>query len=358
LVKNYDIIIIGGGVIGLSLARELAKSGARVGILERATAGREASYAAAGMIAYLDPVTPRELLPLANYSAQIYSEYVRQLEEESGVKIDFRRNGSIDLSYAVQDPGRLDGTLIRELAAGELAQLEPNVRFPSHAYLSREDCVDPRTLVAALIAALPLLGIELVSGTPALEVLAEHGQATGVRTEAETISASTVINCGGAWAAQIKPVPIPTVPARGHMLAMIDPESPASPALQHVVRTPDCYFVPRSDGRLVVGSTLEPAGFDKRVDPRRIERLRQSAKKFVPAVANMTVQETWTGLRPGTPDSLPILGQTAVRNYYACTGHYRDGILLAPATAHVMAQLITTGRTEFDLERFSPLRFR
>lgn len=356
-MKAFDIIIIGGGVIGLSLARELAHGGTRILVLERTKPGREASYAAAGMIAYLDPVTPKDLLPLATGSARMYPEFVRQLEEESGEKIDFRRDGSIDLSYAEQDPQRVDGELIRELAPGELAQLEPAVRFSSHAYLAKEDCVDPRTLLAALLGATRSRGIEISEGAAALEISAEHGRVVGVRAAHESYTAPVVVNCAGAWAAKVKPISIPTVPARGHMLSVVPPDISSGPPLKHVIRTPDCYFVPRSDGKLVIGSTLEPAGFDKTVDPRRIERLRQAAIKFVPSVASMTVHETWTGLRPGTPDHLPILGETPIHGYYACTGHYRDGILLTPVTARVMSQLITTGRSDFDLKPFSPKRF-
>ncbi|HVP63539.1 MAG TPA: glycine oxidase ThiO [candidate division Zixibacteria bacterium] len=364
---SWDVVIIGAGVIGLALALELKRQGATVLVVERTEPGREASHAAAGMIAYLDPVTQKELLPLARVSAKKYPEFVRQLEDFSGAKVDYRRDGAIELSYQPLEPSTVDGVEVRELTHEELAQLEPKVRFRSHSYLAQEDCLDPRTLVAALMSALRTSTVNLVTGSPVLEVTHEHGRATGVRTERAHYRGEVVVNCAGAWAAQIAPVEIPTVPARGHMLSVVPPhpqpptevtppEQPGPP-LRHVVRTPDCYMVPRSDGRLVIGSTLEPAGFDKTVDPRRIQRLRAAAERFVPAISEMQLHEAWTGLRPGTPDGLPILGETKLHGYYACTGHYRDGILLTPVTAQVMSELIRTGRSSADLSRFSPHRF-
>jgi len=355
---NRDVVIIGAGAMGLSLALELRRHGMSVAVLERGEPGREASYAAAGMIAHLDPKLPPELAALARQSAALYPAFVQQLEAESNLRIDFRRAGAIELAYQELDSALVDGKEVHALTPEELAALEPEVQFHSHSYLAREDCLDPRQLAAALAAAARSLGAEILTGTPVVEVTVEHGHTTGVRTAGEQHSAAVVVNCAGAWAPQIAPGNIPTVPARGHMLSVIAPNAAQSgPLLSHVVRGPDCYIVPRSDGRLVIGSTLEPAGFDKTVNPGRIQRLRQAAEKIVPAVACMQLQEAWTGLRPGTPDGLPILGETHIRGYFACTGHYRDGILLTPVTARVMADLIRTGRTDADLSQFSPLRF-
>ena len=364
---SWDVVIIGAGVIGLALSLELTRQAASVLVVERTEPGREASHAAAGMIAYLDPVTQKELLPLARVSAKMYPEFLRLLEEISDSKVDYRREGAIELSYQPLEPSTVDDVEVRELTHEELAQLEPQVRFRSHAYIAKEDCLDPRTLVAALIGAVKASTVKLVTGSPVLEVTHERGRATGVRTERAHYRSNVVVNCAGAWAAQIAPVEIPTVPARGHMLSVVPqhpqpatetapPEQPG-PLLRHVVRTPDCYMVPRSDGRLVIGATIEPAGFDKTVDPRRIQRLRAAAERFVPAIAEMQLHEAWTGLRPGTPDGLPILGETKLHGYFACTGHYRDGILLTPVTAQIMSELIRTGRTSADLSRFSPHRF-
>ena len=155
---------------------------------------------------------------------------------------------------------------------------------------------------------------------------------------------------------QIKPLTIPTRPVKGHMLSLIFPEA-AEPVLTHVVRSRWCYILPRSTGKYVVGSTVEPAGFDKTVNSYKIKKLQEAAIRLVPRFADARMHEAWAGLRPGTPDNLPILGETSLRNYFACTGHYRDGILLAPISARVISQVVSGGTPEWDLRAFSPARF-
>ncbi len=161
-----------------------------------------------------------------------------------------------------------------------------------------------------------------------------------------------MINCAGAWAGGIAPRQFATKPVKGQMLALV------GTSLQHVVRAPGIYFVPRSDGRLVVGSTLEDVGFDKRIATDTIQRLHHAAIALIPALQSAKLHEAWAGLRPGTPDESPILGETSIQGYFVATGHYRDGILLSPITAKLMAQLISGEKPEFDLSAFSALRFQ
>ena len=163
-----------------------------------------------------------------------------------------------------------------------------------------------------------------------------------------------VVNCAGAWSGQIAPHPFPTRPVKGQMLCLA---MPSRTLLKHVIRSPEVYLIPRSDGRLLVGATVEEAGFDKRTDLATIQRLHHAAIALVPKLADARILEDWAGLRPGTPDALPILGATATPGYYVATGHFRDGILLAPITAEVMAAVIEGRRPEFDLTAFSPARF-
>ncbi len=163
-----------------------------------------------------------------------------------------------------------------------------------------------------------------------------------------------VINCAGAWAGQIAPHIFPTRPIKGQMLCVAMPEKNL---VRHVIRTPDVYLIPRSDGRLLIGATVEEAGYDKQTVPETILKLRQRAVELVPKLAAARILEAWAGLRPGTPDALPILGASATPSYFVATGHYRDGILLAPVTAKVMAQLITGQKPDFKLNAFSQQRF-
>jgi glycine oxidase len=179
-------------------------------------------------------------------------------------------------------------------------------------------------------------------------------KAAGVSLPGSHLGAGMVVNCAGAWARQIAPHRVPTHPVRGQMLCVALPEPEF---LRHVVRTPDVYLIPRSDGRLLIGATAEDAGFDKQTVPATLQKLRQAAIDLVPPIGHAPVLEAWAGLRPGTPDKLPILGTTPTPGYFVATGHFRDGILLAPATAHVMAQLITGERPGLDLQPFRLERF-
>ena len=305
------------------------------------------------MIADLDPSLPEALRPLAHASAKVYPEFVAEIQSESGLKIDFRTNGTLAfVEHPVQE-----SDAIHALSAEEVKSMEPEI-VPPHdpAYAMKENAVDPRDLVAALLAAARHRQVEIVTGSPVIEITTEHGAATGVRTQRAVYVAKTVVNCAGAWAAQIAPLAIPTRPVKGHMLALVFPET-TEPVLTHVVRSRWCYILPRSTGKYVVGSTVEPAGFDKSVNAYKVKKLHEAAVRLVPKFAEARMQEAWAGLRPGTPDNLPVIGATSLKNYFACTGHYRDGILLAPASARAAAQMVLGKGCEWDLGAFSPARF-
>jgi glycine oxidase len=223
----------------------------------------------------------------------------------------------------------------------------------------KERCVDPRHLTAAAVLAARHRGIDFSSGDHVLAVEVADGKASGVRTNKTQFAAGMVVNCAGAWAGQIGPHPFPTRPVKGQMLCVVMPEHEL---VRHVVRTsgrtPDVYLIPRSDGRMLIGATAEEAGFDKQTVPETIQKLRQAALDLVPKLADARILEAWAGLRPGTPDGLPILGATPTLGYFVATGHFRDGILLAPVTAKVMGQVIAGERPEIDLSAFAAARFR
>jgi glycine oxidase len=355
-VKTWDAIIVGGGVIGLSLARRLKAQGLRVLVIDKQEPAHEATYAAGGMIASCDPHVPHELRPLVAASARLYPEFAQELQDESGESIDFRDAGTI-ACFANGERSECAGA--RQLAAEEVSQLEPLLRLGGNTWFLPERCVDPRGLGRALVRAAKHRGVDIVTGSPVIEVLAADGRASGVRTSRSEYGAGLLVNCAGAWAAQIAPLSIPTRPVKGQMVCLV-PQGDTHhkrPLIQHVVRTPEVYIIPRSDGRMVLGATVEEAGFNKKVDPETIQKLRQAGVDALPALAEMRIHDAWAGLRPGTPDNLPILGETSLPGYYAATGHYRDGILLAPITAQLMAELITGCKPAFDLQPFSPLRF-
>ena len=353
-VKTWDVIVIGGGIIGLSLAIALRKRGATVLVVERGEPGREASHAAGGMLVDCSAETPPALQPLALASARMYPEFTYELEAESGLKVDLRDQGTIVFPPAEHVHER-PGFTLASLLPAPLGELEPALAEPDRpAFYLKERSVDPRALVRAALETAKRRGTDFSAGNMVTAVNLSDGRATGVTTSKTTFRASKVVNCGGAWSSQIAPHAFPTRPVKGQMLCLI---MPARTLLKHVVRSPEAYLIPRSDGRLLVGATVEEAGFDKRTDPTTIRRLHHAAMALVPKLGDAKILEDWAGLRPGTPDALPILGATATPGYYVATGHFRDGILLAPITAEIMAAVMEGRQPDYNLAPFSPARF-
>jgi len=376
-VKTWDVIIIGGGIIGVSLAIALRKRGATVLVVERGEPGREASHAAGGMLVDCPLETPAALQELATASARMYPEFAHELEVESGMKVDLREYGTILFPSAehVRIPplrtSILDLAHLREKEPA-IAQVNPDQeppfdegevkisgRFPSasscgEAFYLKERSVDPRALTAAAVKAAKHRDVDFSSGDEVTVVEVEHGRAIGAKTAKTVFAARNVVNCAGAWAGAIGPYAIPTRPVKGQMLCLA---MPSRTLIKHVIRSPKVYLIPRSDGRLLVGATVEEAGFDKRTHPATIQRLHKTALELVPKLTDARILEDWAGLRPGTPDGLPILGTTPIPNYYVATGHFRDGILLAPITAQIMSDVLEGRDSGFRLSPFSVSRF-
>jgi glycine oxidase len=372
-VKSWDAIVVGAGIIGLSLAIELNKQGLRVLVVEKGEPGREASWAAGGMLVDFPAETPPALRELATASARMYPEFVHELEDESGLKIDLRTVGTLLFTSegAGHSPATTQPPQDQSLQSSQffslpatLQELEPAFRVPEgaahfNALYIKERSVDPRHLTEAAIAAARHRGVDFSSGDHVLAVEVADSKASGIRTNKTRFAAGMVVNCAGAWAGQIGPHPFPTRPVKGQMLCVAMPEKEL---VRHVVRTPEVYLIPRSDGRMLIGATVEEAGFDKQTVPETILQLRQAALDLVPKLGNARILEAWAGLRPGTPDGLPILGATMTPGYFVATGHFRDGILLAPVTARVMGQMMTgqmmTGQgPQIDMSKFSANRF-
>jgi len=378
-VKTWDVIISGGGIIGLSLAIALRKRGATVLIVERGEPGREASHAAGGMLVDCPLETPAALQPLATASARMYPECAHELEVESGIKVDLRDQGTI--LFLLKEHIRNPQLRSIALCPADLAELEPawtkltldqefdlreggldaesiatviGAMHPNVFYL-KERSVDPRALTTAALKTAKNRGVDFSSGDPVTAVNLAESRVAGVTTTKTSFPAPKVVNCAGAWSGQIAPYALPTRPVKGQMLCLVMPKRDL---IRHVIRSPQAYLIPRSDGRLLVGATVEEAGFDKRTDPTTIQRLHRAAVALVPQLANAKILEDWAGLRPGTPDALPILGETTTPGYFVATGHFRDGILLAPITAKVMAAVIEGRTPEHDLTAFSPARFQ
>jgi len=354
-VKSWDVVIVGGGIIGLSLSIALRKRGATVLVVERGEPGKESSHAAAGMLADFPLETPAALQPLAKASAQMYPEFVHELQDESGMNVDLRDHGTIFFPSSeclLERP-----TLLRDYPLpAVLANLEPALGDSNAtAIYLKERSVDPRALSLAALKAARHRGVDISSGTAISGLIWANEKVIGADADRTRYHAPVVVNCAGAWAGQLPPPQFPVRPVKGQMLSLA---GSSREVMRHVLRAPEVYLVPRSDGRILVGATIEEAGYDKRVDPDTIQRMHKAAIRLVPSLSQSRMLEAWAGLRPGTPDSLPILGATSTPGYFVATGHFRDGILLSPVTAHVMAQMITGAHIEYDLSPFSPQRFR
>jgi glycine oxidase len=347
-----DICIAGAGIIGLSLALELHQRGLRVTVLDQSAPLAEASTAAAGMLAAQDPDNPPQLLPLASLSLSLYPDFLDRLYNFSNIRVPFQTHTTLQaLPPNHSSPN--------ELTPEDLSHLLPALTPTGHRFiLLDEHSLDPRQLAAALLAAVRTTAIDL---RPHTTILSTHPADNSVEvvTTLGTIHSSRFVDCSGAWASTISPLPhLQVVPRKGQMLAITLP--PSLP-LHFVVRTPNIYIVPRTTGpaagRAIIGATIEDVGFNRSIYPADLQHLRYLAAALLPPVADAPQLEAWSGLRPATPDGLPLLGALhGYPNHLIASGHYRNGILLAPATALVMAQLLTDEAPSIDLTPFSPTR--
>jgi len=352
-MQHPDICIAGAGIIGLSLALELNRRGIRVTVLDRSSPLAEASTAAAGMLAAADPHNPPPLRSLANLSLSLYPDFLDRLHILSGIRVPFQTHTTLQAlppEVSVTD---------NELTPAELAYLLPALNPGHHRFiLLDEHSLDPRQLATALLAAIHTTTIDLRANTPVLSTCSVNN-AIEIHTPTGILHAKQFVDCTGAWASITSRLPnLQVAPKKGQMLAVS--LSPSLP-LHIVVRTPRIYIVPRTSGpnagRAIIGATIEDAGFDKTVHPSDIAHLRSLATALLSPLADAPQLEAWAGLRPATPDGLPLLGALPAQpNHFIATGHYRHGILLAPATAHVIAQLLSGEDPSIDLSGFSPAR--
>ena len=370
-MKTYDVAIIGGGVIGASIAFELAGAGLRVSVFDRQEPGCEASWAAAGMLSPA-PDSPRDLplVPLGRESLRLYPDFVASIEQVSGQSARLARPGAFEVftgPNAEADRDRRVAECRRLGISAEVVPLdtarnaEPVLRATagSVAWLPEEATVEPRALTSAVVAAAQRRGAEIRSYSPVTGLVLDGGSCRGLIAGGEEVSAAQVVLAAGCFSNQVAAESdawgpyAPTRPVRGQMAALC----PDGAGLQRVLRSTRGYLVPRQDGRVVAGSTSEEAGFDKRVTPQGMRKIFDAALELLPGLAGAEVIETWSGLRPGTPDDLPILGPTDLEGLLIATGHYRNGILLAAVTAKLMREWIVDARTAFDTQAFSPMRF-
>lgn len=367
-MKTYDVIIAGGGIIGGAVAFELAQHKLRVLVVDRQSPGQEASWAAAGMLSPApDSIDAIPLVPLACASLIVYPDFVASAESVSGMSAGFRPYGAIEAFFDTDAENRLAAMIAQHHKLGldtetlhieDAAVLEPHLSHEActAAILRKEAAVDNRAFTRAILRAAELTGVEFTSNSrvEALQ-LDQDGKCVGVIVGAEKICAQHVVIAAGFASSTIQGIAkyAPTIPMRGQMVALQSEKVD----LHRVIRSERGYIVPRGNGRCVTGSTIENVGVEKRVTPQGISKILSAAVEMVPALADAAIAETWCGLRPDTPDHLPSLGPTDIEGLFIATGHFRNGILLAPITAKLIAEWITNQKTSVNWEIFSPMRF-
>jgi glycine oxidase len=347
------VAIAGGGVIGLACALALRGRGMQVTVLEAGEAVKEASWAAGGMLAVEDPENPLSLLPFSRYSRGLYSQFLQVIEELSGQHVLLRTHETVQVVDAVH----VYSAGVR-LSPDEARSLVPGLRVTHHNYrLLEEASLDPRELCTALRSAVVAAGVTLHEQERVLSADSE-GKDVLLTTARRAMRANAFVNCCGAWAASLD-ASAEITPCKGQMLVVAQPEGPL---LTRVLRSPDVYLIPRGDGRVVIGATIEQAGYSRQVDPAALSLLRQRAAALWPPAAEAPEVESWAGLRPASADGLPSIGRCERSEnpggaaQFIAAGHYRNGILLAPGTAHLIADLVSGVAPAIDLASFVPSR--
>ena len=365
------IIIVGGGVIGLGIGWKLSRLGYQVALYERNQVGRGASWAAAGMLSPLAEAHTQEaeLLRLGLESSNRYPEWVRELQEESQIDIDYRKKGTLMVALDRDDRADLQHHFEMQksfdlpvdwLTGNQARTLEPALspRVVAAIHCPSDLQVNGRLMTTALTVAFQKAGGKLFEQTPVTKINIKDQQVTGIHIDSEFVPAELVIVAAGAWLSQVKGLPKSYQylirPVKGQILGL---QMDTEPIISHVIYAPDAYLVPRGNGSLVVGATVEEQGFDTHLTAGGVFELLRGAWEALPGIYEFPIVDTFASLRPASRDNAPILGLTPVDGLILAAGHFRKGILLTPVTCDEIAQLVLTGIVSEVIKPFNISRF-
>jgi glycine oxidase len=364
-VKRARVVIVGGGVMGCACALELARAGSSVLVLERSVPGAEASSAAAGILgAQVEAHHSGPLALLSAESRKLYPALARSLTRATGIDVEFRECGVLKVAATKRELRQLENSVAwqkprpRRLDGRALLRLEPSLEtaLAGGVEFAGDARIDPPKLLRALHIAAERAGAEFRSGAYVKRIVTERGRARGVALDdGHTLPADHVVVAAGSWTTLVEGTPLPrgaVIPARGQIVELYT----KMPALKRVVFGPGVYLVPRDDGRLLLGSTLEFVGYQRDVTASAVRDLLTAAIRLVPSLAEASVRGSWSNFRPYTKDELPLIGRSAVPGVLLATGHYRNGILLAPITAKIVSALVRGRKPPVLIEDFAPAR--
>ncbi len=364
--------IIGAGIIGLSIGWYLSKEGIDVTIFEKNEAGKGATWASAGMLAARSEIEPGEeyLLQLLIDSKNLWPSFAEELIQESKIDIGYRKEGTILIALDYDDASKLKshynylkkiGIDVEILSSEKILEIEPflNPNLIMGLYSKEDHQVDNRLVTLALKEAFIKSGGILKERTEVKKVVITNDEIEGIIAKDEFYKFDFVILSAGAWSPLIEGIPkhvIPPVrPVKGQALSI--QMDPSNPIIKHVIWGPEAYLVPKNDGRLVVGATVEEVGFDNNITVSAVYSLLKACWEMVPSISEFPIKEIWSGFRPGSRDDAPILGPTRIKGLIMATGHHRNGILLAPITAKGITEFIVKGVLPSYIKRFTLDRF-
>ncbi|HEX4538097.1 MAG TPA: glycine oxidase ThiO [Candidatus Acidoferrum sp.] len=366
-MKTFDVAIAGGGLIGATIAFDLARAGLQVALFDRHEPGEGSSWAAAGI---LSPAPENAgmitTVPLGRASLQLYPEFVAAIEEISGQNAGYRTRGTLEALFSTDAQEKLStiialhhglGLKAEPVRAEDAREMEPALSPELEAAVFRPDeaCVDNRALTKAVLTAAERCGAKTFVGSNVRSIAKDGRRCDGLVVDGEKVQSRWTVIAAGCYCAEIEGAAqyAPVRPAKGQMIALRGKDL----SIERVLWSDHVYLVPRNDGRILAGATVEYVGFEKKVTAGGVQKIIAAALQLAPALADAQLEETWAGLRPDAPDHLPIIGPTDLDGLLIATGHFRSGILLAPITAQLIREWITTQNVRQDWARFSPMRF-